>query len=388
MKLKKVVFYFVIIVLLYGCGTTKKFHHGMFMHNFGGKREYTKITNSDVNKMVFKKQGVKVNDMFSIRNIVRSSDSKIYFIGEIHDNFAHHYNQLNFIKELHEKYGKMAIGMEMFQVPFQSVLDDYVSGKINEIEMLEKTEYFDRWRFDYKLYKPILDYAKNNKIKIIALNAPKEATDNISKTGLDNLTDRKFIASEFDFTNKKYEAFLKEIFKRHKSSSVFKFFYQVQLTWDETMAETAAKYAEEHPDEALVIIAGNGHLRYGYGIPDRFKKRTGLDFVVVLQDEELKSNIADYVLFPEIFFLKPTMKLGVVIDKKENGLEVADVIPGGLADKFEVKKKDIIINIDGKKITDIADLKLKLYELDGKKKFNITVKRKDREKVIEVNKDK
>ncbi len=383
---KQMLVFLLITFILYGCGTTKKFHHGMFMHGMQNI-EYTKVTYSQINKLKFKKQGVVIKNLVSVRNIVSDSNAKVFFVGEIHDQFAHHYNQLNFIKELHRKYGKIAIGMEMFQKPFQSVLDDYIAGDINEIEMLEKTEYFDRWRFDFKLYKPILDYAKENKIKIIALNVPKEITKQISISGLDNITDKKFLAKDFDFSNKKYEKFLKNIFKTHKTAKEFKYFYQSQIAWDETMAETAADFIKNHVDTALVVLAGNGHLRYDYGIPNRFKRRANIPFVTVLQDDELKEDIADYVLYPDEINVKPTMKLGVVLENTEKGLEIAEIVPSGLAEKFNMKKNDIIYKIDGKEITNISDLKLMLYKLDKAKEFDVIVKRNGTIKNIHIVKD-
>jgi uncharacterized iron-regulated protein len=361
----------------------------MFMHGYEKNIEYMKITKEEIEKLASKPQGIKINQMLSVKNIVDENNTKVFFIGEIHDNFAHHYNQLNFIKELHKKYKYIAIGMEMFQKPFQSVLNDYIDGKISEIEMLEKTEYFDRWRFDFKLYKPILDYAKKNRIKIIALNVPKEITKKISSEGLDNVTDKTYLASHLDFSNKEYENFLRKIFNRHKMSKKFEYFYQAQVAWDETMAESAANFIKNNHDYALIVIAGNGHLRYGYGIPDRFKRRTNVPFLTVLQDEDIKENIADYVLFPDEINIKPTMKLGVMAEETEKGLQISEIIPKSLAENANLKKGDIILKIEGKIINDISDLKLMLYKLDNenKKEFDILVNRRNKKKIIRVIKN-
>ena len=63
--------------------------------------------------------------------------------------------------------------MEMFQRPFQKVLDDYIGGKIDEAEFLKGTEYFKRWGFDYQLYRPILLFARSEKIPVVALKSSR-----------------------------------------------------------------------------------------------------------------------------------------------------------------------------------------------------------------------
>ena len=38
--------------------------------------------------------------------------------------------------------------------------------EINEADMLKQTEYYDRWRFDYRLYRPIVQFAKDKGIAL------------------------------------------------------------------------------------------------------------------------------------------------------------------------------------------------------------------------------
>ena len=47
-------------------------------------------------------------------------------------------NQLMVIKRLHEAGHKIAVGMEMFQVPYQKVLDDYITGQIDETTFMKQ----------------------------------------------------------------------------------------------------------------------------------------------------------------------------------------------------------------------------------------------------------
>ncbi|MGE0081714.1 MAG: ChaN family lipoprotein, partial [Thiohalomonadaceae bacterium] len=77
------------------------------------------------------------------------ADRRVVFVGENHDQYSHHLVQLAIIRGLHRKHGELAIGLEFFQQPFQEHLDAYVAGAIDETEMLRRTEYMERWGYDY-----------------------------------------------------------------------------------------------------------------------------------------------------------------------------------------------------------------------------------------------
>jgi uncharacterized iron-regulated protein len=59
----------------------------------------------------------------------------------------------------------------------------------------------------------------------------------------------------------------------HGSSPNLERFFFVQVLWDETMAEAIANFIQSHPDYQVVVLAGSGHIIYGYGIPSRVERR-------------------------------------------------------------------------------------------------------------------
>ena len=77
--------------------------------------------------------------------------------------------------------------MELFQVPFQEPLDQWSAGEIDETVLRRDTEYDQRWGFDFSMYRPILEYARNRGIEVVALNAPKELAFAVAKDGIDAL---------------------------------------------------------------------------------------------------------------------------------------------------------------------------------------------------------
>ncbi|NJM18039.1 MAG: ChaN family lipoprotein [Richelia sp. SL_2_1] len=208
--------------------------------------------------------------------------AQVIYLGETHDSNQDHENQLKIIQELYKNNTQIAIGMEMFQRPFQQVVNQYIAGKITEAELIEKTEYKTRWGFDWQLYAPILRFAKQKQIPVLALNTPSEITRKVSRQGINKLTneEKKLIPpiTEIDTNNIAYRQMVLKAFQQHQSaghgnSSSANNFFLAQVLWDETMADGIAKFIKANPNYQVIVLAGQGHIVYGYGIPSRVERR-------------------------------------------------------------------------------------------------------------------
>ncbi|WP_456402387.1 ChaN family lipoprotein [Hydrogenimonas sp.] len=289
---------------------------------------------------------------------------KVVFIGEQHTDFSNHLNQLKIIKAMVEAGNRVAIGMEMFQQPYQKYLDDYIAGKISEKEMLKKTEYFKRWKYNYHLYRPIILYARKMKLPIVALNIEKEITKKVVREGIDALSkrERAKVPDSIDFANSEYKEELRRIFSSHQSHTFKDFdeFFYAQLLWDETMAKNVVRFLDRHPGYTMAVLAGNGHVMFGYGIPDRVKRRGITDYRIVVNSMKPKPGIADYLLYPEPIETAKEKKIGVYLEGDDD-LKVVKLVKDSPAQKAGIKKGDRIVAIDGERVTTIPDLKLALF---------------------------
>ncbi|MEA5539507.1 ChaN family lipoprotein [Limnoraphis robusta Tam1] len=245
---------------------------------------------------------------------LKSAD--VVYLGETHDQLKDHLAQLNIIKALYHKNSQIVIGLEMFQRPYQEVLDQYIAGSISETELIEKSQYLQRWGFPWKNYAEILRFARQNNIPVLALNTPSEVTRKVAKEGLESLTDedKRYIPplSEIRTDNAEYRQMLQEIYQQHHhgqgNSAAFENFFLAQVLWDETMAETIAKYLQNHPKSQVIVLVGKGHIIYNYGIPSRVERRLSdrnlvqRSVIFSTTTEESVSNktpIADYIWLVE-----------------------------------------------------------------------------------------
>jgi len=320
---------------------------------------------------------VETADIMGLEDVIgKIGDRRVIFVGEIHTEYSHHVMQYEIIRRLYELNGSIVIAMEMFQEPFQEWLDRYIAGETDEAEFLKKTEYFDRWQFDYNLYRDILQFARANRIPVIALNLKKEIIEKVSKEGIDALTDEEYalIPQDIDMTDRDYRESMKEVFNSHamRGRKDFDNFFQAQILWDETMAHNVAKALEKYPDSQVVVLAGNGHLEYSWGIPGRVRRLSHASTAVILNDsgEGLSKELADFVLYPPEMETPSSPKLMVMLSEEEGRVKVDRVMKGGPAARAGIEEGDVITAMDDVEIRDVADIKIFLLS----KKKGDTVK--------------
>ncbi len=308
------------------------------------------------------------------------ADKKIIYVGEAHNRFSDHVMELEVIKDLHRKGKKIAIGMEMFQRPFQEVVDEYIEGRIDERAFLKGTEYFKRWGFDYNLYRPILLFARGEKIPVVALNQRQEIVNKVFRGGLDSLSEeeKKSLPSQMDFSDHTYRERLMKVFSEHKGfhADNFDFFYQAQILWDETMSESIDQFLRVHPDYQMVVLAGSGHLAYGSGIPKRTARRNGYHYAIILNDVDVEEGIADFVLFPGTIPGMTSPRLMVYLKEEAAKVEIAGFQENSASEQAGMKVGDIIRALGGIPVQTIDDIKIELLSRKKGEKVMVRVLRK------------
>ena len=294
-------------------------------------------------------------------------DKQAIFVGEQHDRYDNHLNQLMILKAVHKRYPKVAIGVEWFQQPYQWVLNRYLNGRFSEKQLLEKSEYYKRWSYRYAMLRPILRYAKQYKIPVIALNAPAELTQKVGKSGLSQLNqaERQQLPRIIHPPEKAYRKKLEKIFAKHSKDKKFlENFISVQRIWDETMAMNAAKFLQSHPDYKLLIFAGNGHIDPQAGIPLDLKRRlpkiNNITISSGTKQEKRHHATIDYFVISRAVALPKLGKIGILLKEKNHYITVLDVMDKSAGKKAGLKKGDKIIKINHHLIKTMMDFKLLL----------------------------
>ena len=312
------------------------------------------------------------------RVVERIGDSRVICIGEQHTAYAHHVMQREIIRRLHDRSPHLIIGMEMFQRPFQDALDGYIAGSISEPEMLRRTEYFERWGYDWRLYRDIAHLARARRIPLYALNIDREITAAIARRGIQTLTpaQRTQLPQRIDLQPSAYRRFLRQVFAQHPAGRPFSGFYLAQLVWDEIMAQTASTLLADHPHARLVILAGNGHLEHSWGIPRRIRRQADTSVTVIINSPQgtPEAGTADIILYPADVPFNPTPRLGIEFDPES--LRVRAVAAGGIAERAGIKRGDRLTRYDTIPLLTPTDLRLQLTLGDDARHHTLTVTRR------------
>jgi hypothetical protein len=84
--------------------------------------------------------GVQPRQGLGLAEIIeRVMDTPIIYVGENHTSYQDHKIQLEIIRRMQEAGKTFAVGMEMFQRPFQEPLDDFIAGRSTEKELSPST---------------------------------------------------------------------------------------------------------------------------------------------------------------------------------------------------------------------------------------------------------
>jgi uncharacterized iron-regulated protein len=208
-------------------------------------------------------------------------------LGEEHDNPHHHWAQLYTIQELAQRAQisgrELGLGLEMFQTPFQHALDDYAQEKIEMSELLDKSQYEDRWGFPFAFYRHQMDHMLARGGALVALNADRELSRRVATEGVESLTDMDLRSlGELDMNDSVHRARFETLMKDHPDTGMsHDNMYAAQVLWDETMASTAADWLKaRYPARQLVVLAGTAHCHQS-GIPSRVERRLEVDAVGV-----------------------------------------------------------------------------------------------------------
>ena len=129
------------------------------------------------------------------RLVSAAQNQDLVFFGEMHDNAIAHWLQLELIMDLHADTARsLAIGMEMFERDQQILLDEYSAGYISNRSFENEARLWQNYKTDYA---PIVEFARENGIKLVATNIPRRYDSAVYSNGLAALDSLDATAKEW-----------------------------------------------------------------------------------------------------------------------------------------------------------------------------------------------
>lgn len=338
-----------------------------------------------------------------------AADARVVYVGETHDNPASHRLELDVLKGMEERHpGKTALGMEMFVRSQQPVLDRWVAGELDEKSFLKESHWFDSWKMDFAYYRDLLIYAKEHRIPVIALNAEKDLVQAVRSMPIEELSpELKARLPEMDLSDPYQRGMAESIFAGHSHGKmVMDGFVRAQTLWDETMAESAARFlaSPQGKDRHLVVVAGGNHIGHGFGIPRRVFRRIPASYVMIggneitvartkepeLMDVELPDypnlsyDFLNFLAYEELPESGVLLGVGYEPAPDKHGILVKSVLANSNAERAGVKAGDLLVSLDGEALKENIDLVYCLKQKKVGQKSTLVVERDGKQLTLDV----
>ena len=102
-----------------------------------------------------------------------------------HDNPIAHWLEYEVTADLHEIVtDRLVMGAEMFETDNQLLLDEYLSSAYEADKFEAEVKLWKNYKTDYK---PLMEFARKNKLPFIATNIPRRYASMVSRKGLEVL---------------------------------------------------------------------------------------------------------------------------------------------------------------------------------------------------------
>ncbi|NAW54040.1 hypothetical protein CAG67_08900 [Vibrio sp. V41_P2S12T139] len=259
---------------------------------------------------------------------IELQQADVILIGEWHTHAGIHRFQTDMLKQLTSYDRSLALSMEQFTRDKQPVVDAYLRGEIGEQYLMKQANAWPNYESDYR---PLVEFAKQKNLPVIAANAPKSIVRCIGRQGLDYINklddeQRMFIAQAINTGSSPYKEKFMASMHHGKPEQTEKQF-AAQVTWDETMAESIVSYLDDNPGAQIVHVAGKFHTEQGLGTAASILSRNpSLKVVVISPTDNVLSDNTDYqleVLAPPVRYVQDAHRMAAYqhLTKRNNDLQ-------------------------------------------------------------------
>ncbi len=308
--------------------------------------------------------------------VSRLAGVRLLLIGEEHTNIDIHRIQARVIQGLQAAGRHVLIGLEMYPYVEQRSLDQWRDGLLTEDGFVRLSRWYDNWGYNWDYYRDIFLFARDHRIPMYALNAPREVVAAVRRRGFTNLTPEEaaHIPKDIDVSNPDHLAFFKATFAGETSGpmmhggmndDMWKAMLSAQATWDATMGYNAVQALKQpgNDDAIMVVLVGSGHVAYGLGIEHQarqwFKGPIASIIPMEITDNlvPIKTVRASYANFiwgiaEEIDSWYPTPGISTRPTADGKALQVLSPEEHSLAATAGFKENDVIVSMDGTPVPD------------------------------------
>ena len=110
----------------------------------------------------------------------------VIYLGEEHHNRNHIEAALKTMRALIARNRRPVLGLEMFSWDGQAALDHYLTNpEMATDAFLEEAHWKQNWGGTYEEYEPLIAFARDHRLSLIALNPPRSLVREVARDGID-----------------------------------------------------------------------------------------------------------------------------------------------------------------------------------------------------------
>ncbi|MEJ5995462.1 ChaN family lipoprotein [Pedobacter sp. Du54] len=220
---------------------------------------------------VYDVKNAKISTIDAIISDVNAAN--VLFFGEEHNDSIGHYLEAEIFKKMSIAFpSKIALTMEMFHTDVQPIINEYLKGIISEKNFIKEAR---AWN-NYKDYKPMIEFAKNNGLDVIGGNAAARYSNAVTRGGLELLNQLPENSKAFfaplpidTAIGRYYDKFIETLGGHNMGGMKV---YQTQSFWDATMAWSIANYVKKNKDKKIFQVNGRFHSDEKLGTLAKLKR--------------------------------------------------------------------------------------------------------------------
>jgi uncharacterized iron-regulated protein len=198
--------------------------------------------------------------------------------GEVHDRPRDHYAELELVRGLSERRRvrgfELQLGLEMVRNEFQPNLDYFFDNPSRLDQLARKLKWEDEWGFPRPYYAPVIEEAGIEQVRMVALGVARQISRTVASGGIASLPEtQRSVLPDLDLNVPEHRKLFDQAMVMHPNVKNPENYYQVQVIWDEAMAErSVAQLAGRAPARKMIILAGQQHCHRS-AIPSRMMRR-------------------------------------------------------------------------------------------------------------------
>jgi uncharacterized iron-regulated protein len=207
-----------------------------------------------------------------------AAHADVVFLGEHHDDASTHHMELALLQAIARRRANVVLTLEMFERDVQPILDQYLAGAITEEAFLKASRPWPNYASDYR---PLIEFARVHRWKVIAANVPRKLASAVSVGGLEAVSrlgdsTRAWAAAEFGCpTDDDYYKRFGQAMAEHPTgpgAPTVENMYRAQCVKDETMAESIVRARRDATAPLVIQYNGDFHSDFGLGTAARVRR--------------------------------------------------------------------------------------------------------------------